>query len=178
MYSSRWSGDFFAMRRKLCALAMICFAVLTTGLFLYRGRFRGFALGSDRHYSPHTGRYLEPAAGLPNRQLIAMGRRGLRLDLRNAMREATQSRRPAKRERVSFEFDEKSVQLVNILVDPLGNSERDPLFLVVFQDVGSPITLSELAPKGTQRPIPDESTVRRKLACAPQVSPVVSTELN
>jgi two-component system, chemotaxis family, CheB/CheR fusion protein len=47
--------------------------------------------GDILHYSSHTGKYLEPAPGLPSRQLIAMARRGLRLDLRNALR------RPCKR---------------------------------------------------------------------------------
>ena len=33
--------------------------------------------GDILHYSPRTGKYLEPAAGLPNRQLLAMARKGL-----------------------------------------------------------------------------------------------------
>lgn len=37
--------------------------------------------GDILHYSPRTGKYLEPAPGVPNRQLISMARRGLRLDL-------------------------------------------------------------------------------------------------
>src|SRR5207244_5065761 len=74
--------------------------------------------GDVLHYSARTGKYLEPAAGLPNRQLVAMARRGLRLDLRNALREAMRSRRPVKRERMSVDIDDR-VQLVDLLFEPL-----------------------------------------------------------
>jgi len=104
--------------------------------------------GDILHYSARTGKYLEPAPGLPNRQLVAMARRGLRLDLRNALREAMQSRRPVKRERVSVEIDDR-VQLIDIVVEPLGDNPRDPLFLVMFQDLG-PLTPANL-------PSPDDN---------------------
>ena len=100
--------------------------------------------GDILHYSAHTGKYLEPAPGLPNRQLVAMARRGVRLDLRNALREATQSRRPVKRERIAVEIDDR-VQQVDIIVEPLGDNPRDPLFLVIFQDVG-PLVPADLPP--------------------------------
>jgi two-component system CheB/CheR fusion protein len=83
---------------------------------------------------------------VPNRQLVAMARRGLRLDLRNALREAMQTRRPAIRERVSVEFDDRD-QLVDLVVEPLGDHDRDPLFLVLFQDVGQPAGGEELPPR-------------------------------
>src|SRR5262249_57644291 len=51
--------------------------------------------GDILHYSARTGKYLEPAAGIPNRQLVAMARRGLRLDIRHALREAMHTRRTA-----------------------------------------------------------------------------------
>src|SRR5262245_10558557 len=101
--------------------------------------------GDVLHYSPHTGKYLEPAPGLPNRQLVAMARRGLRLDLRNALREATQTRRPVTREKITVEIDDR-IQLVNLTVEPLGDYARDPLFIVLFQDVGAPIVATDLIP--------------------------------
>jgi two-component system, chemotaxis family, CheB/CheR fusion protein len=102
--------------------------------------------GDVLHYSARTGKYLEPAPGQPNRQLIAMARRGLRLDLRNVLREATQTRRAAARERISVEIDDR-VQLVNLIVEPLGDHhDHDPLFLVLFQDVGAPVTATDLLP--------------------------------
>lgn len=97
------------------------------------------AEGDVLHYSSRTGKYLEAAAGSPNRQLMAMARRGLRLDLRAALREAAETRRPAFREHVTIEFEDRA-QLVNVSVDPFGGSDSDPLFLVVFQDVGNHFT--------------------------------------
>ena len=102
--------------------------------------------GDILHYSPHTGKYLEPAPGMPNRQLITMARRGLRLDLRNALRESVQNRRPVTKERINVEIDDR-VQLVNLTVEPLGDHTRDPLFLVLFQDIGTPITPTDLIPR-------------------------------
>jgi len=102
--------------------------------------------GDVLHYSAHTGKYLEPAPGIPNRQLISMARRGLRLDLRNALREAMHSRRSAVRERISVEIDDR-VQLVNLTVEPLGDHDRDPLFLILFQSIGAPITPADLPPR-------------------------------
>ena len=95
--------------------------------------------GDILHYSPRTGKYLEPAPGLPNRQLVAMARRGLRLDLRAVLREAVEGRRPASRENVSVEMEDR-VQIVNIMVEPFGESDNDPLFLVIFTDVGQPFS--------------------------------------
>src|SRR5262245_58646843 len=99
--------------------------------------------GDVLHYSARTGKYLEAAAGLPNRQLVAMARRGLRLDLRNAVREAMHTRRPVTRERISVELEER-VQRVDLVVEPLGNNDRDPLFLVLFQDIGSPVAAGDV----------------------------------
>ncbi|HZF35790.1 MAG TPA: chemotaxis protein CheB [Candidatus Angelobacter sp.] len=95
--------------------------------------------GEIVHYSVRTGKYLEPAVGLPNRQLIAMARKGLRLDLRAALREAVETGRTSQRERIAVEIDDR-VQLVDLIVEPFGGEERDPLFLVLFRDAGSPFT--------------------------------------
>src|SRR5690606_1097836 len=48
--------------------------------------------GDVVYYSSRTGRYLEPPAGAPSQQLFAMAKRGLRVDLRAALREAISSR--------------------------------------------------------------------------------------
>ncbi len=98
--------------------------------------------GDILHYSARTGKYLEPAVGLPNRQLIAMARRGLRLDLRGALREAIENRRTATRRGLSVEIDER-VQMVDLAIEPLGDNDADPLFLVMFSDVGAPRLPSE-----------------------------------
>ena len=92
------------------------------------------AEGDILHFSPRTGKYLEPASGLPNRQLLGMARKGLRLYLRSALREAVQTRAPVSREHVEVELDERK-QLVNLTIEPFGPHE-DPLFLVLFSDAG------------------------------------------
>src|SRR5262249_1707845 len=99
--------------------------------------------GDIVHYSSRTGKYLEPAAGMPTRQLIASARRGMRLDLRNAFQEALETRRTAVREPVSVEIDD-TFHNTRRVVDPLGNHETDPLFLVLFGDIGAPHKRSEM----------------------------------
>jgi two-component system CheB/CheR fusion protein len=106
--------------------------------------------GDVLHYSARTGKYLEPAPGLPDRQLVAMARQGLRLDLRSALREAMQTRRTTARGPISVEIDDR-VQLVNLVVEPLGDHEPDPLFLVLFQDIGPPVTPDDLPSAGEIR---------------------------
>jgi two-component system CheB/CheR fusion protein len=98
--------------------------------------------GDIVHYSPRTGKYLEPAAGLPDRQLIAMARRGLRLDLRSALREAVESHRPVQRERLAVELEDRK-QYIDLLVEPFGERGDDPLYLVLFKDVGPPFMQPE-----------------------------------
>jgi two-component system, chemotaxis family, CheB/CheR fusion protein len=98
--------------------------------------------GDIVHYSSRTGKYLEAAAGMPNRQLLASARRGLRLDLRHALQEAMETRRTVVREDVSVELDDR-YQTIRLTVEPIGNHATDPLFLVLFADVGSPQTHAE-----------------------------------
>jgi two-component system CheB/CheR fusion protein len=93
--------------------------------------------GDVLHYSLRTGKYLEPPAGLPNRQLLALARRGLRVDLRAALREAAETRRPARRDKVLVELDDR-VQPIDLTVEPFGDDAEDPLFLVLFADVAPP----------------------------------------
>src|SRR5262245_26950896 len=98
--------------------------------------------GDIVHYSPRTGKYLEAAAGMPSRQMFALARRGLRLDLRSAFQEALETRRTAVRERVAVEVDDR-IQVIRLTIEPLGNHDTDPLFLILFSDVGVPQTQVE-----------------------------------
>src|SRR5262249_15497584 len=63
--------------------------------------------GDIVHYSPRTGKYLEAAAGMPSRQLLASARRGVRLELRNALQEAMETRRTVVREDISIELEDR-----------------------------------------------------------------------
>ncbi|MBZ9673227.1 CheR family methyltransferase [Mesorhizobium sp. ES1-3] len=95
------------------------------------------AEGDVVYYSARTGRYLEAPQGIPSRQLLTMARRGLRLDLRAALREATTTRRTVVRENLAVEEDEERVQPIRLTIEPLaerGNGE--PLYLVLFEPSG------------------------------------------
>jgi two-component system CheB/CheR fusion protein len=95
--------------------------------------------GDVLYQSAHLGKYLEPATGAPSRQLFAMARRGLRLELRAALREAVETRRRAVRPRVEVQVEDRR-QLVSLVVAPLPlrDAAADPLFVVAFTDLGPP----------------------------------------
>ncbi len=98
--------------------------------------------GDIIHFSAHTGRFLEPAAGQPTRSLLALARRGLRLDLRTAMQEALQTRRVVSRLGLDPEGVGQAGR-VSITVEPLADADpTEPLFLVVFHEMDAP----EVAP--------------------------------
>jgi two-component system, chemotaxis family, CheB/CheR fusion protein len=94
------------------------------------------------YYSANTGKYLEAPSGAPNRQLLAMTRRGLRLDLRGALHDAMQTQRPVTREHIAVEVDDR-VQLVNLMIEPF-DQDGGPLFLILFSDVGRPGSPEEI----------------------------------
>ena len=91
--------------------------------------------GDVVYYSGRTGKYLEAAQGAPNRQLLSMARRGLRLDLRPALQEALEKRQTVVKENISVDADDHS-QAIDLIIEPLPGFESDPLFMVIFQDVG------------------------------------------
>ncbi|HWB51581.1 MAG TPA: chemotaxis protein CheB [Stellaceae bacterium] len=93
--------------------------------------------GDIVHYSTRTGKYLENAAGAPTRQVVAMARRGLRLELRSALNEAIETHRIQARSGLTIDVDDRT-QTVDLTVEPLPDIDGDPLFLIVFTDVGAP----------------------------------------
>jgi two-component system CheB/CheR fusion protein len=99
--------------------------------------------GDVIYYSSKTGKYLEAPPGAPTRQLLTLARRGLRLDLRTAFREAVETGRAASREGVALEGDAGGVQIVDILVEPFGDSGSNPLYMIVFLDQGPVLSREE-----------------------------------
>ncbi|ESY86862.1 chemotaxis protein CheR [Mesorhizobium sp. LNHC220B00] len=102
------------------------------------------AEGDVVYYSARTGRYLEAPQGIPSRQLLTMARRGLRLDLRAALREATTTRRTVVRDNLAVEEDDERVQPIRLTIEPLaerGNGE--PLYLVLFEPSGPTMARSD-----------------------------------
>jgi two-component system CheB/CheR fusion protein len=87
--------------------------------------------GDVVYYSAKTGKYLEAAQGAPTRQVLVMARRGLRLDLRSALKEAMENRRTVVRQDIAVDEEDDRVQFVDMIIEPLvdrGNDE--PLFQV------------------------------------------------
>ena len=106
--------------------------------------------GDVIHFSPRTGDYLEPAAGQPTRSLLALARRGLRLELRSALQESLQTRRTALRTDLNAETVSAPGR-VRLSVEPLLESDPvEPLFLVVFTEAvpEAPGTSGEPVPAG------------------------------
>ncbi|HEV2098513.1 MAG TPA: PAS domain-containing protein, partial [Stellaceae bacterium] len=98
--------------------------------------------GDIVHYSTHTSKYLENAAGTPTRQVVAMARRGLRLELRSALNEAIETGRAQLRPRLSIDVEDH-IQAVDLAIEPLLEIDGEPLFLIVFTDVSAPHTREE-----------------------------------
>jgi two-component system, chemotaxis family, CheB/CheR fusion protein len=90
--------------------------------------------GEILHYSARTGKYFEPAIGLPSTELLAMARKGLRLDLRPALRKAVETRRSVTQADAAVEVD-GAVQTVSITIEPIAVGD-DTAFLVILTDVG------------------------------------------
>jgi two-component system CheB/CheR fusion protein len=121
------------------------------------------AEGDILFYSTRTGKYLEPQMGSPSRQLLAMARRGLRLELRATLREAVERRQPTVRERIEVEVDDR-VQPIRLTVEPLNeNGSNDPLFLVVFTDLGPAVRREDAAQLRTYTPTHDVSHLEDEL---------------
>ena len=99
--------------------------------------------GDVVYYSVKTGKYLEPPAGIPTRQLLTLARKGLRLDLRTAFREAVETGGSGSRDGVAVENDSGGIQIVNILVEPLPENNGEQLYLILFIDQGPVLSREE-----------------------------------
>ena len=93
------------------------------------------SIGEVLHFSSGTGKYLEAAPGAPTRDVVSLARRGLRPELRSILRTAVESDRAIVRERVQVDVD-GGAQEIALTVEPMGPREPQPLFLVVFSDLG------------------------------------------
>jgi len=111
--------------------------------------------GEVVHFSNRTGRYLEAAAGMPSRSLVAMARRGLRPELRATLRRAIDSGQSAVREPVQVVIDGGTVD-ISLTVEPLTQDETERLYLVVFADIGAVQPRDEAAPL-----VPTDATVEQ-----------------
>jgi two-component system, chemotaxis family, CheB/CheR fusion protein len=114
--------------------------------------------GEVLHYSTRTGKYLEPAAGAPSRDLLALARKGLRLDLRAALRTAIQKRQSVTKDRITVDLNGEGLQTIDLTVQPVTQGD-ETVYLVVFADVG-PIRPREHGGQGAP-PSADDATVQQ-----------------
>lgn len=92
--------------------------------------------GGDVVYaSSRTGRFLELSAGPMNRQLVSMARKGLRIELQSALRDAAENGHAVRRENVAVETEDDRLRLTTIVVEPL-TVRDEPLFMVLFENTG------------------------------------------
>jgi two-component system, chemotaxis family, CheB/CheR fusion protein len=104
--------------------------------------------GETVYFSGATGRYLEQPSGAPTVSLLNLARRDLRLALRSVMHQAMTSRQQSVQEGVAVDVGGK-VQRINVIVRPLPETvEEATLFLVVFQEVGAPMTREQAEADG------------------------------
>ena len=96
-------------------------------------------------FSARTGKYLEHAQGLPNRHLLTIARKGLRLDLRSLFREAVEANRIVVRNGITVEGEDGWVQIVTLTIEPLNEPSGERLYLVVFTDEGRAVNRDEAA---------------------------------
>lgn len=117
--------------------------------------------GDIVYYSTRTGKYLEPPQGAPSRQLLTMARKGLRLELRNALREATVSRRTVVRDDIAVEDDDERLHLVKLTIESIAEQHAgEPLYLILFEAAGSPKARVEA---GQERVPDDTADLEREL---------------
>ncbi|WP_018044596.1 CheR family methyltransferase [Methylobacterium sp. 88A] len=96
--------------------------------------------GEAVHYSPRIGDHLEVVPGQPTRELAAMARKGLRLDLRTALREAIEGNTRVVRDGIGVALPDGRFQSISLVVKPLDTpGATEPLFLVVFNEAAAPV---------------------------------------
>ena len=115
------------------------------------------------HYSASTGPYLEAPVGAPTRQLLAVARKGLRLELRTTLRECAQSGQKCIREHVPVEGDDGQVHLVTLSIEPITDGNRDNrLLLVSFIDEAQSVTTGQ-AEAGLAQAADNSAPLEREL---------------
>ena len=90
------------------------------------------------YISGHTGKYLEPAAGKANWNILAMAREGLRTPLYTALKQAALQKEPVELRNLVVEAN-ASRQHVNVTVQALGEpAALKGMIMVVFRDTPAP----------------------------------------
>jgi two-component system, chemotaxis family, CheB/CheR fusion protein len=88
--------------------------------------------GQALYFSPGTGKYLQPAAGPPNRDVVAMARAGLRVDLRAAIHRAKETGKRVVRDRIAVQIN-GGTQTISLAVEPI-KAGNEFAYGIVFVD--------------------------------------------
>src|SRR5262249_14006947 len=91
--------------------------------------------GQTLFFSSGTGTYLQPAAGPPNRDIVAMARPGLRSDLRAALHRAKETGQRVVRDRIAVQVNGGS-RMISLAVEQI-NEGNETAYGIVFTDRGS-----------------------------------------
>ena len=113
--------------------------------------------GQTLFFSSGTGKYLQPAVGPPNRDIVAMARPGLRADLRAALHCAKETGRRFVRDRIAVQIN-GGTQTVSLAVEPVTEG-NETVYGIVFIDRGPIRTVEETA--GVAHPDSEDTTVRQ-----------------
>ncbi len=117
--------------------------------------------GDIVYFSAGTGKYLEASQGTPSRQILTMVRKGLRPDLRSALREASSTRSAVTREDVIVRDDDDRTLPVRLTIEPLpARGAGEPLYLVIFES-RAPIPSSSKA--SDREAATDSADIEREL---------------
>jgi two-component system CheB/CheR fusion protein len=107
------------------------------GLILRRYRPACVAVqenGDAVYFSGPVGRYLEPATGAPDANVINMARGGLRVPLRTALFQAATTRERVVQHQVEVRTDGHTT-LIDLTVEPIIELSAAKLFMVLFEEV-------------------------------------------
>lgn len=93
--------------------------------------------GDAVYFSGRIGRYLEPATGTPDSNVINMAREGLRIPLRAALYKAVTSRDSIVHSQVPFQT-EAGVTNLDLTVEPIAEFKAANLYMILFEEVPAP----------------------------------------
>ena len=91
-----------------------------------------------------------------------MARKGIRLELRSAIRDAVSESRRVERHGLTVEGDDGRLQMLGLVIEPLEAETDEPLFIVVFNDSG-PLLDREQAAARVMRSTENGDALEREL---------------
>ena len=90
------------------------------------------AEGEIAQYSTRIGRFLEPAPGMPSQNVLDMARRGLRIHLRAALKQAVETGRLSEKPDLSIGIPGEGNQPITLSVEPVREPGANTQYLVIF----------------------------------------------